>query len=516
MGNKEKLYLAAAIQYDMEDIGAETIEELAGYNRIIIKAPTGSGKNYFCMHVLPKMANRKPILFITSREATAEQIGRELKEIADSEGFAPSVSFCRIGKPPQGRNFFYGQSWEIEKHLSEYMELARRGFFRYIIMDECHSLTTDSTFASAPLTALEVLEAAAPDTTVILMSACPERVVESGFAAEYVKLDYSDCHKAEPQHVEIIQGTTAKKLSLKAGEDNKILYYVVSTKHAYELEKELNEAGIKATAITSQPDERKKVYTTEQEVKEREQKSGLALQSLREQERFPDNVDLIITTTKLREGVNVKDRRVKTIITELRDSVSLIQCAGRVRYGVENFYIIEGNRFCLESEYQDYYLKGKKQIENHNRTLSDYDTQEDKDRYIASVEKLHKGVLYHSKERDCFILNRFYMPEQKQKWADWEEWVADKAGYVRRVMEREQVTYGTEENTLIEIILPYTGRWLKREEKNELLEKLNSALPLKYRAKAKIDVALKHAGYKSRSKSNRYYWIEKVEESAKI
>lgn len=514
MGNKEKLYLAAAIQYDMEDIGAETIEELAGYNRIIIKAPTGSGKNYFCMHVLPKMANRKPILFITSREATAEQIGRELKEIADSEGFAPYVSFCRIGKPPQGRNFFYGQSWEIEKHLSEYIELVRRGFFRYIIMDECHSLTTDSTFASAPLAALEVLEAAAPDTTVILMSACPERVVESGFAAEYVKLDYSDCHKAEPQHVEIIQGTTAKKLSLKAGEDNKILYYVVSTKHAYELEKELNEAGIKATAITSQPDQRKKVYATEQEVKEREQKSGLALQSLREQERFPDNVDLIIATTKLREGVNVKDRRVKTIITELRDSVSLIQCAGRVRHGVENFYIIEGNRFCLESEYQDYYLKGKKQIENHNRTLSDYDTQEDKDRYIASVEKLHKGVLYHSKERDCFVLNRFYMPEQKQKWADWEEWVADKAGYVRRVMEREQVTYGIEENTLIEIIEPYCGRRLDDTERKELLNKLNAVLPHRKQISRNLKTFVEKWGFVyTREPDNRHYWIEKKRKS---
>lgn len=509
MGNDEKMYLAAAIQYDMDEIGAATIEELAGYNRIIIKAPTGSGKNYFCMHVLPKMASGR-ILFITSREATAEQIGRELKEIADSEGFAPSVIFCRIGESAQGRNFFYGQSWDIEKHLAEYVERAKQGFFRYIIMDECHSLTTDSTFASAPLAALEVLEAAAPDTTVILMSACPERIYESEFAAEYTRLDYSDCHKAEPQHVEIIQGTTAKALSLKAGEDNKILYYVVSTKHAYELEKELNEAGIKATAITSQPEKRREVYTTEQEVKEREQKSGLALQSLREQERFPDNVDLIISTTKLREGINVKDRRVKTVITELRDSVSLIQCAGRVRHGVENFYIIEGNRFCLESEYQERYKSGKKQIDNHNRTLWDYDNQKDKDSFITSVEKLHKGVLYYSKERDCFVLNRFYMSEQKQKWTDWEEWKADKAGYVRRVMEREQVTYEVEEEKLIEIIEPYCGRRLDKAERAELLDRLNAVLPLHKRVLKKINTILEKVGYTCKMETDkRHYWIER-------
>lgn len=516
MGNKEKLYLAAAIQYDMEDIGAETIEELAGYNRLMIKAPVGAGKNYFCLHVLPQMASGRPVLFITSRKATVEQLGRQLQEKADKEGFAPSVIFCRIGEPPQGRNFFYGHSWDIGNHLAEYRELARSGFFRYIVMDECHSLMTDTLFAAAPLASLEVLEAAAPETTVILMSACPERIFKSGLTVDYKMLDYSDCHKAEPQHVGIIPGNTAATLLKQAGEDNKILYYVADTKHAYELEKQYNEEGFRATAVTSQREKRKKVYTSTQEIKERERIEGLCERSLREQERFSETVDIVIATSRLREGINIKDRRVKTIITELRDSVSLIQCSGRVRHGVENFYIKDGNGHCLVRGYRGYYSNGQKQRENHNRTLRGYENPEEKKQYIEFVKKQYGGVLYYSETQDAFLLNRFYMPEQEQKWADYEEWRADRAGYVRRVMEREQVAYEVEEDKLIEIIEPYCGRWLKREEKNELLEKLNSALPLKYRAKSKIDVALKHAGYKSRSKSNRYYWIEKVEESAKI
>lgn len=505
-----KNYLTNALQENMERFGVRTIEDLALSSHIIVKSPTGSGKNYFCMHVLPKMAHKKPILFITSREATAEQIGRELKETADSEGFAPSVRFCRIGEPLLDRNFIYGQSWEIENHLPEYIELAREGFFKYIVMDECHSLTTDALFASAPSAVYELLEAAAPQSVIILMSACPERIIESGIAADYIALDYSDCHKAEPQHVEIIQGTTAKALLHKAGADNKILYYVVSTKRAYELEKELNQAGIKAAAITSQPDERKKVYTTEQEVKEREQASGLILQSLREQERFPDNVDLIISTTKLREGINVKDRRVKTVITELRDSVSLVQCAGRVRHGVENFYIIEGTRFYLESGQQERYKSGKKQIDNHNRTLSGYEKQEEKDRYIASVEKLHKGVLYYSKARDCFVLNRFYLPEQEQRWADCEEWKTDRVEYIKRVMGRAQVTYGIDENTLIEIIEPYCGRRLDKSERAELLDRLNAVLPLHKRVAKKINTILEKVGYVCKMEADkRHYMIEK-------
>lgn len=510
MDNDEKLYLAAAIQYDMAEIGAETIEELAGYNRIMIKAPTGSGKNYFCMHVLPKLASGRPVLFITSRKATVEQIGRELKEIADSEGFAPSVRFCHIGEPPQDRNFIYGHSWEIEKHLPEYVELARRGFFRYIIMDECHSLMTDSVFASAPLAVLEVLEATAPDTTVILMSACPERIFASGITVDYKMLDYNDCHKAEPQHVEIIKGTTATALLKRAGEDNKILYFVVDTKHAYQLEKEYTEAGFRVTAITSQPEKRHEVYTAEQEIKERKRIEGLCERSIREQERFFEEVDIVIATTKLREGINIKDRRVKTIITQLRDSVSLIQCSGRVRHGIENFYIIDGNRHCLINGYQDYYKSGEKQRDNHNRTLADYDKQEEKDRFITSVEKLHKGVLYYSKERDCFVLNRFYMPEQAQKWTDWEEWTADKTGYIKRVMERAQVTYEVEEDKLIEIIEPYCDRRITTQEKNDFLEKLNAVLPLHKRVSKKLNTILKPVGFICKmERDKRHYTIEK-------
>ena len=508
--SNKPLYLAAAIQYDMDEVGADTIEEMAGYNRLMIKCPVGGGKNYFCLHVLPKIAEQKPVLFITSRRATVEQIGRELQEIADSEGFAPSVRFCRIGEPPQDRNFIYGHSWDIENHLAEYKELASRGFFRYIVMDECHSLMTDTLFASAPLATLEVLEVAAADTTVILMSACPERIFKSGLTVDYKMLDYSDCHKAEPQHVEIIPGNTATALLKQAGEDNKILYYVADTKRAYELEKQYNEAGFRATAITSQKEKRKKVYATEQEIKERKRIEGLCERSLREQECFSENVDIVIATSRLREGINIKDRRVKTIITELRDSVSLIQCSGRVRHGVENFYIKDGNGHCLVRGYQDCYRSGQRQLENHNRTLQGYENPDEKKKYTEFVKEQYRGVLYYSETRDTFLLNRFYMPEQEQKWADYEEWIADRAGYVRRVMEREQVIYEVEEDKLIEIIEPYCGRRLDDTERKELLNKLNAVLPQGKQISSRLKTFVEKRGFVYTSeRDRRHYWIDK-------
>ena len=90
---------------------------------------------------------------------------------------------------------------------------------------------------------------------------------------------------------------------------------------------------MRAVAITSQKDKRNKVYNANEEITEQERLSGLVFQDLRGQEHLYSDIDIIIATTKLREGINIKDNAVKAVITDLRDSVSLIQCAGRVRQG---------------------------------------------------------------------------------------------------------------------------------------------------------------------------------------
>ena len=509
-----KLYLSAAIKKEMDACGAKTIEELAGSNRIIIKSPVGAGKNYFCMHELPRMAEKKPVLFMTSRQATVEQIGRELQEIMfGGNGFAISQFFCEIGEATGGKNFIYGHSWDLKKQIAEYLTLAQQGYFKYIVMDECHSLTSDSMFADAPLAVFELLGAAAKDTTVILMSACPERVLAAGFMKSYKLLDFSHCHKAEPQKVEIMQGTTAKAQLHKANSENKILYYVADTKRAYKLEKELNGAGLRAIAITSQKGARENVYSTKEECEEMELKTGLAFDSLREHERFPEDVDIIIATSKLREGINIKDHAVKTVITDLRDSISLIQCAGRVRHGVENFYIIDGTRQFTESDYMGKYQAEAMQRESYNQIIHNYeqaDRKKNKSDFINNILKKHPGILYYSEERDEFLLNPFYLTEQEQRWEDANNWKEDKVSYIQRIMEREQVIYEIDKDKLIEIIEPYCGRRLDKAERVELLDKLNAVLPLNKRVSKKVKTILEKVGYTYKmERDKKHYTIER-------
>lgn len=167
--------------------------------------------------------------------------------------------------------------------------------------------------------------------------------------------------KVEPRQIEIVQQKTALRELKQANEENKVLYFVETTDKAYQLEREYLDLGIRACAITSKPENRINAYPDkdEQSLNRILAKSIAALECLEENERFPDEIDLIITTSKLREGINIKDKRNKLIITELRDSVSLIQCAGRNRYGVDRFMIVDGLKQNVSKDYGEVYQRAK-------------------------------------------------------------------------------------------------------------------------------------------------------------
>ena len=492
-------------------------------NRLIVKAPCGAGKNYFCIHKLPEIMKQsdyapeeRRILFITSREATAEQVARELKEKTFEEGFTPSVRFGKIGEPIEKCNFIYGQSWNLEGHIAEYIQYAQEGRFAYVVIDECHSLFSDSTFAAAPVAVLDFLATLPPRVSVLLMSACPERIFDSEILSGYTRIA-PDCHKVTPKQVSIIAPQTAPALTRRATKDNKIIYFVCDTKTAYEKEKKLNEQGVRAVAITSQKDKRSKIYNANEEITEQERLSGLVFQNLRGQEHLYSDIDIIIATTKLREGINIKDNAVKAVITDLRDSVSLIQCAGRVRQGVDDYYIIDSPKQRTEFDYRQKYYEAQSMLDSLNDTLSEYQevgNEQKTQRFIRDTEKIHKGALYYLESRRAFVLNPCYLKEQELKWDDYTAWKENKEEYVKRVLEVDSIGYQTEQAEIEAIITPYCGRIITKEERKELIEKLNALLPKNKRVKSRINNIIKQYGYICEGRTDkRTYIIQKISEN---
>ena len=99
-------------------------------------------------------------------------------------------------------------------------------------------LFSDSTFAGAPVAVLDFLATLPPRVSVLLMSACPERIFDS----EILSGLYSSCAGLSQGHAEAgfdYPPQTAPALARRATKDNKIIYFVCDTKTAYEKEKKL-------------------------------------------------------------------------------------------------------------------------------------------------------------------------------------------------------------------------------------------------------------------------------------
>jgi hypothetical protein len=534
--------------------------------RLLVKSPTGSGKNYFTQHGLidfinsdsPNRPEFRKILFITSRAATTTQYRNQLIKEYKQGQFKHKIwrlgghrAETRVlGLEPHNwkeTDIIYGHKWDLEKDLEFVNQIESDGYIEFIVIDEIHGLSSDD-FTTASPTALDFVLTARETTSIILMSAITERL-KSSVIDGYEQIDFSDTAiKVEPRKIEIVQQKTAQRELRQANEENKILYFVETTDKAYQLEREYLDMGIRACAITSKPNNRINSHpdTDEQTLNRILAKSIAALECLEENERFPDDIDLIITSSKLREGINIKDKRNKLIITELRDSVSLIQCAGRNRYGVDKFMIVDGLKQNVSKDYGDIYKRAKTDINQKQKMIkpiieamaeakqgfdermvkagfiTELEAEENKQRYKEAKEELetllelykerYDSLIYYSARSKQLKLNPQYYAEQQQKWQDFKECKEDILTYVRGVFGRDDILYSTLAAEVERTISGYLDRKITKDEKNELLDKLNNIVPKNKEAKKKIGVILEPFNYECIMLSDkRHYMIKRIE-----
>jgi len=149
-----------------------------------------------------------------------------------------------------------------------------------------------------------------------------------------------ECVNLRPKKIEVISHNEAKEILLEASNENKIIYMLPSAKEAYDLENEFITCQLRddVVAITSSP--REGISST----KERKEREDSTYKMLVEENMFPDDANILLNTTKLREGVNIVDDRVRYCISECHSSVDIRQFAGRVRTGIEKLYIVEDKK----------------------------------------------------------------------------------------------------------------------------------------------------------------------------
>lgn len=165
----------------------------------------------------------------------------------------------------------------------------------------------------------------------------------------------------------------------RANMRNKMIYFCDSVERAYKLHRELKE---KSMFVCSRGSKYRK-YVDEE-----------ALNNMIDKEKF--RTPILITTSVLDSGFNIRDKQVKTIITELRDTISLEQSLGRKRRDVGekvNVYVRDLN---------GRQLSGMKKNANDAIKCADFLREFGEDMYVDKYSKRgdRLGIVYDDKTDD--------------------------------------------------------------------------------------------------------------------
>jgi len=272
------------------------------------------------LHILPQHGR---VLIIVTRNAIKDMLENDVKTIP--------FSYSRLCGKDAESQITLATMWDIKKHFKHHRGTQK---FDFVVVDEAHAILADS-FADASFWLAKFIGTLPKRVKVFAMSACIDWVRDLDIFRGWEYQDYRQkCVGTRPKQILMAHKDDFEDILKTASPSNMILCFCQSAKRAYRLEKIYNSLKIPSLAITSQSEMRPKDsdFSAAEEECYRDY--------LVENKKFPAGILIIFTTSLMREGVEIKDRSVKTVVTELIDRVSLIQVAGRVRHGVEKLFII--------------------------------------------------------------------------------------------------------------------------------------------------------------------------------
>lgn len=328
-------------------------KHIAPYRIIDIIAGVGAGKNYWTDEIL---INDYRVLIITSRKSKKQEIKNkkgirtnlDLSNIKVDSLKAIWSSDCKVG----GR---VCNNWDIACYMNETFMKDDKSthlwqYFDIIILDEAHSLATDATYSEAPFQVLDFIKAAYlySDVKIILMTGTHrpiDNLIRLKNKKEYILYDLRDeCTCIEPDKLEYISKECAVRNLVKHYRsykdhtwravyfantldtirdyiipflvDNGVPEECIAVSHS----QDPLESGISTIILNNQ-------FVTSLE--------------LSREEDLPPYIKIFITTSKNKEGINIKnDEYDWDIYIESQWEEEQEQMWGRVREGNRKVFLI--------------------------------------------------------------------------------------------------------------------------------------------------------------------------------
>lgn len=358
----EKKYVSDVFDID------EQIEKYG--NKIMLIAGVGSGKSTWVKDILSKKGS---VLFVTSRRAKVDE---DIKNscfsafhktyLGQSETLITNAKLANILE-----NAHVDSEMTVDDFLYSY---------DYIVVDEVHSMATDSTFARSAFDIFSFIEyAAEKGHKVIVMTGTPEPVQyyfeKNGWHInDYRKI----CNYVHPKAVRYVKNSDKLgviKEALEKGQ--KVIYFVNNTATITFTMKDMLKKHIGDTSRVAAIVSNDKKDDVNQSIKSEclkydEKVSESTYANIIEKQMLPAECQMLISTSRLKEGIDILNENV-CMICDNHVLSNLVQFFGRVRIGGGTVYIVEDSQgHAIEHSELNYDYAAKEEAAAANKYLVKY------------------------------------------------------------------------------------------------------------------------------------------------
>lgn len=401
-------------------------KDVKPYKIVQINAGVGAGKSSWIESI-----DNQRILLITSRAITANV---QAERFGAGRWIKRDDMMVMHFYSSKGLTYKYiVTNAVIERYVKEIYDVRDEktylwNYFDLIILDEAHSLIADASFSNAPFHVYDFLYQAEYRGTchLIFMTGTPEPIADiftpkTTNGGEYKKYDFfNDCVNVVPQKVTLFPYCKiAKKLYNELTEGKRIIYFANTISGIKKIHEQLIASGIAENKIGVTFAQGKS--SGKNEFRERKRETAEYLQEyIRKNEVIPQEIQILLTTSVNREGININDDNIDEMFAESSEKTELIQMAGRVRKGVQELSVLydvprdykprwaaferDINSECIESvnsvaaSYFEQFFDGTK---NDERLVSDVVCEvEQQFSYIRYSYFEHKFCFYAAKAQE--------------------------------------------------------------------------------------------------------------------
>ena len=389
-------------------------EEMKGHRFVQIYSGVGSGKNYFVErflegdeeHGIPK----KTVLIITSRKAKVQEVLADSKTTIEAhvrqqwdeyfhlyeDGESYDEDKIRVISSDGGTYRIYQQSVIctnafIEQYLKyiycpEDVVTHLWELFDIIIVDEVHSMVMDATYQSAPfyinelINEVELRHKQADENPLICRRPLCEQVIVMTGTNDPLKTLHlpkehsvvidrmSTCKNVQPENVRFISLTDAKtQIAKQLATGERIVYFQNHTNLPAEF---CEGTAINPNVVVPSFSKDEKRRLLKHENKMLHKRMEKLEESLRKFGVIPQDIKLLLTTGRNKEGINIYDTDIKTMYVESHLFNDIVQMAGRVREGVQDLYVVVDSKGYSYSESKWERLHTKRRIVGNSKDLT--------------------------------------------------------------------------------------------------------------------------------------------------